>query len=225
MGVVQMSKGILNPCSEALLSEPAIVAGLAKATLGNNSKVDWDLMISNYDHIRDLIEKVIPGFEQYNERVREPGGFYLPNPNRNQEFSTADGKAHFTCTPLPSHKLEPDQYLMMTIRTHDQFNTTIYGLDDRYRGIYHERRVILMNPDDLEAEQLKPGDVLDLISEYDGQQRIARKFIAVAYDIPSKCVATYFPEANVLIPVNRYARESKTPISKSVVIRVKKVEQ
>lgn len=225
MGVVQMSKGILNPCSEALLSEPAIVAGLAKATLGSKSKVDWNLMISNYDHIRDLIEKVIPGFERYNERVREPGGFYLPNPNRNQEFSTANGKAHFTRNPLPSHKLEPDQYLMMTIRTHDQFNTTIYGLDDRYRGIYHERRVILMNPDDLEAEQLKPGDVLDLISEYDGQQRIARKFIAVAYDIPSKCVATYFPEANVLIPVNHYARESKTPISKSVVIKVKKVEE
>lgn len=223
MGVVQMSKGILEPCSEALLSEPAIVAGLAKATLGSKSKVDWEQLISNYDHIRDLIEKVIPGFENYNERVREPGGFYLPNPNRNQEFSTADGKAHFTRTPLPSHRLAPDQYLMMTIRTHDQFNTTIYGLDDRYRGIYHERRVIMMNPDDLEAEQIKPGDVLDLISEYDGQQRIARKFIAVAYDIPSKCVATYFPEANVLVPVNHYARESKTPISKSVVIRVKKM--
>ena len=110
---------------------------------------------------------------------------------------------------------------MMTIRTHDQFNTTIYGLDDRYRGIYHERRVILMNPEDLEAAQLKSGDQLDLISEYDGQKRIAHKFIAVAYDIPRQCVATYFPEANVLIPVNHFARESKTPISKSVVIKVK----
>lgn len=224
MGVVQMSKGILNPCSDELLSEPAIVAGVAQATLGNKSKVAWDELINNYDQIRDLIEKVIPGFERYNERVREPGGFYLPNPNRNREFSTADGKAHFTQTALPSHPLAADQYLMMTIRTHDQFNTTIYGLGDRYRGIYKERRVILMNPDDLEAEQIQPGDVLDLISEYDGQQRIARKFIAVSYDIPSKCVATYFPEANVLVPVNRYARESKTPISKSVVIRVKKAQ-
>jgi molybdopterin-dependent oxidoreductase alpha subunit len=222
MGVVQLSKGILEPCSDALLSEPAIVAGLAKATLGSRSKIDWDHLLSNYDHIRDLIEKIIPGFEQYNERVREPGGFYLPNPNREQEFSTADGKAHFTCNPLPSHHLAPDQYLMMTIRTHDQFNTTIYGLDDRYRGIYHERRVILMNPADMELEQIEPGDVLDLSSEYDGQQRIARSFIAVAYDIPSKCVATYFPEANVLVPVNHYARESKTPISKSVVIQVKR---
>ena len=225
MGVVQMSKGILEPCSEALLSEPAIVAGLAKATLGSRTKVDWTQLINNYDDIRALIEKVIPGFENYNERVREPGGFYLPNPNRKQEFSTADGKAHFSLNKLPKIQLASNQYLMMTIRTHDQFNTTIYGLDDRYRGIYHERRVILMNPEDLEAAQLKSGDQLDLISEYDGQKRIAHKFIAVAYDIPRQCVATYFPEANVLIPVNHFARESKTPISKSVVIKVKKVEE
>jgi molybdopterin-dependent oxidoreductase alpha subunit len=225
MSVVQMSKGILEPCSDALLSEPAIVTGLAKATLGNKSKIDWENLLSNYDNIRDLIEKVIPGFENYNERVREPGGFYLPNPNREQKFSTEDGKAHFSLTELPNIPLKSDQYLMMTIRTHDQFNTTIYGLDDRYRGIYNERRVILMNRADMEAANLKAGELLDLISEYDGQQRVARKFIAVAYDIPSQCVATYFPEANVLIPVNKFARESKTPISKSVVIRVRKHEE
>jgi anaerobic selenocysteine-containing dehydrogenase len=177
MGVVQMSKGILNPCSEALLSEPAIVAGLAKATLGNKSKVDWDQLISNYDHIRDLIEKVIPGFEQYNERVREPGGFYLPNPNRNQEFSTADGKAHFTCTPLPSHRLEPDQYLMMTIRTHDQYNTTIYGLDDRYRGIRNERRVILMNTEDMRELGLRSKQKVDLTSHFHFNNRWHSHFV------------------------------------------------
>ncbi len=221
MGVVQSSQGVLKPCSSLLLSEPAIVAGIAQATLGARSQVDWAAMIDNYDLIRDRIAEVIPGFDDYNRKVREPGGFYLPNGPREQDFSKAKGgKAHFTLNELPKWKLAADQYLMMTIRSHDQFNTTIYGLDDRYRGIYRDRRVVMMNRKDLEAAKIKPGQWVDLISEYDGQTRIAPKFMAVAYDIPQQCIATYFPEANVLIPVTKFARGSKTPISKSVVVKI-----
>jgi len=220
MGVVQMSKGILQPASEHLLSEPMIVAHLAKATLGNRTRVDWDKLVSNYDHIRDLIERVVPGFEHYNERVRQPGGFYLPNGARERQFNTPAGKALFTVNQMAAWELAPDEFVMMTIRSHDQFNTTIYGLDDRYRGIYNERRVVLMNPADMEREGLAAGQVVDLHGEHQGEQRVARKFLVVPYELPSRCVATYFPEANVLVPVDAYARKSKTPISKSVVIRI-----
>jgi molybdopterin-dependent oxidoreductase alpha subunit len=224
MGVVQMSKGSLRPCSNELLSEPAIVAGLAKATLGKKTDLDWDSLIANYDNIRALIEKVIPGFENYNERVREPGGFYLPNPNRQQEFATKDKKAHFTITKLPKNKLAADEFLMMTIRTHDQFNTTIYGMNDRYRGIYNERRVVLMHPKDLDEAGFYPQQIVDIVSNYDQQERVARQFMVLPYNIPRQCLATYFPEANVVIPYNHVARESKTPISKSVVVTLRKAE-
>jgi len=193
---------------------------LAKATLGNRSRVDWDKLTSNYDHIRDLIERVIPGFENYNERVRQPGGFYLPNGARERQFNTPAGKALFTVNQMAAWELAPNEFVMMTIRSHDQFNTTIYGLDDRYRGIYNERRVVLMNPADMEREGLAAGQVVDLHGEHQGEQRVARKFLVVPYELPSRCVATYFPEANVLVPVDAYARKSKTPISKSVVIRI-----
>ncbi len=222
MGVVQSSQGVLKPCSDLLLSEPAIVAGIAQATLGARSKVDWAGMTENYDLIRDRIAEVIPGFDDYNKKVREPAGFYLPNGPRERDFSKAKGgKAQFTLNKLPQWNLAADQYLMMTIRSHDQFNTTIYGLDDRYRGIYRDRRVVMMNRKDMDAAQIKPGQWVDLVSEYDGQTRIAPKFMAVAYDIPQQCIATYFPEANVLVPVTQFARGSKTPISKSVIVKVK----
>ncbi|MCB0585357.1 MAG: FdhF/YdeP family oxidoreductase [Phaeodactylibacter sp.] len=222
MGVVHSSQGILPPPSEHLLSEPAIIAGMAKATLGSRSKVDWDKMIANYDHIRDAIEAVVPGFEDYNRRVREPGGFYLPNGAREQQFNTPSGKAHFTVNPLPENGLAEEEYLMMTIRSHDQYNTTIYGLDDRYRGVYNERRVVLMNEEDMQADGLKKGDVVDLTGNYRGQERVARSFIVVPYDIPRRCVATYFPEANVLVPIDSVAKGSKTPASKRVVVRVRR---
>jgi molybdopterin-dependent oxidoreductase alpha subunit len=224
MGVIHSSEGTLSPPSPHLLSEPAIVAGLAKATLGDRTKVDWDHLISNYDHIRDLIEAVIPGFEDYNRRVREPGGFYLPNGARKQEFNTRTGKAHFTVVERPKPApLAEGEYLMMTIRSHDQFNTTIYGLHDRYRGIYSERRVVLMNEEDMVAAQLKTQDRVDLIGEYQGVVRRADNFLVVPFAIPRSCVATYFPEANVLVPLEQYARGSKTPASKSVKVRVEKV--
>jgi molybdopterin-dependent oxidoreductase alpha subunit len=220
MGIIHSSKGILPPCSEHLLSEPAIVARLAKTTLGERTKVDWDRMVENYDHIRDVIEQVVPGFDNYNDRVKQPGGFYLPNGARNGEFNTAAGKALFTLNEVPQPKVGPDEYIMMTIRSHDQYNTTIYGLDDRYRGIYNERRVVLMNREDMAEESLESGSVVDLTSEFKGEIRIARKFIVVPYDIPRRCVAVYFPEANVLVPIDSYARGSKTPASKSVGVRI-----
>jgi molybdopterin-dependent oxidoreductase alpha subunit len=220
MGIVHSSQGVLTPCSEHLRSEPAIVAGLAKAVLGAHSKIDWDGMAANYDHIRDAIEHVIPGFEDYNRRVRQPEGFYLPNGAREGKFNTPSGKAHFTVNEVPAHELEKDQYIMMTVRSHDQYNTTIYGLDDRYRGIYSERRVVLMNRDDMARDGLEKGQVVDLVGEYKGERRIAHKFIALPYKIPPRCVATYFPEANVLVPIDSYARGSRTPASKSVTIRI-----
>jgi len=224
MAVVETSQGRLQPASEHLLSEPAIVAGLAKATLSSRSNIDWDGLMANYDRIRDHIEHVVPGFENYNERVRQPGGFYLPNPISNREFKTKDSRAHFTIHPLPHLELKPDQFLMMTMRSHDQFNTTIYGLDDRYRGIRNGRRVVFLNPDDMRFFRLKDGQVVNLVSHFEGEERTARHFIVVPYSIPRRCAATYFPEANVLVPVRYFADKSHTPASKSVVISIRPAE-
>lgn len=222
MGVVQMSKGGLIPVSDNLLSEPLIVCGIAKATLGNRSKVNWSLYEQHYDYIRNDIELVIPGFDNYNQKVRKPGGFYLPNGSRERRFNTATGKAQFTNTEVSFHKTAPSEYMMMTIRSHDQFNTTIYGLDDRYRGVYNERRIIFMNKYDIEQESLKPGDVVDLYNNHGGRERVARKFIVVEFNIPQGCTATYFPEANVLVPIETTADRSNTPMSKMVILRIKK---
>ncbi len=223
MGVVQTSKGILKPCSPQLKSETAIVCDLAAATLGSKTLVEWTKMRDNYDNIRDLIEKVIAGFDDYNHRVRQPAGFYLPNAPRERRFTTADEKAHFTINDAPKWALKQGEYMMMTIRTHDQFNTTIYGLDDRYRGIYNERRVVLMNEKDMTTEGLRPHDVVDLYSHFNGVVRESKRYIVVPYDIPQGDVATYFPEANTLIPIDSFADKSLTPTSKSVVVTMKKV--
>ncbi len=222
-GVVHKSEGSKTPASEHLLSEPKIVTELAKATLsGSINRLNWDELASNYDRIRDMIEKTIPGFDDFNKRVRKDGGFYLPNPARDGKFKTTSDKAHFTINALADHQLSENEFLMMTIRSHDQYNTTIYGLNDRYRGIHNGRRVIFMNQEDIQSQGLRKGDEIDIISRYDGVERKAEKFTVVPYDIPSKNVATYFPEANAVIPHNRFARGSQTPISKSVVIRLGK---
>lgn len=222
MGVVQSSQGVLKPISDQLLSEPAIVCRLALATIGHRTKVDWKKYIVNYDQIRDDIERTISGFDQFNKRVREPGGFYLPNCNREGKFSTPSAKAQFNIAKVAMPVLKEDELLMMTIRSHDQFNTTIYGLDDRYRGIYNERRVVLMNQHDIHKHQLKDGDVVDLFNYADGIKRTANKFVVVAYAIPQKCCATYFPETNVLVPISSVAYKSNTPCSKQVVVKIKK---
>jgi molybdopterin-dependent oxidoreductase alpha subunit len=218
MGVVQASRGSLRPASTHLLSEPLIVARLAQATLGERSKINWTELAGDYDLIRSHIERVIPGFEDYNRRVRAPGGFYLPNGARERQFKTASGRAVFTVHELPRHELEPGQFLMMTMRSHDQFNTTVYGLDDRYRGIYNGRRVVLLNAEDMREAGLTAGQTVDLVSHFEGRERVARAFRVVPYSIPRRSAATYFPEANVLVPIGSVAERSNTPASKSVLI-------
>ena len=220
-GVVHLSRGNKKPVSDMLYSEPKIVAGLAKATLGNGL-INWDELIADYDRIRDLIEQTIPGFENYNQRIRKGGGFYLPNAAREGIFNTASAKAQFTINQLAKHDLADGEFLMMTIRSHDQFNTTIYGLHDRYRGIHHGRRVVFVNPTDIGKMNLQKGDAVDIISRYDNVERRADRFIVVPYQIPTQCLATYFPEANAVVPYNHYAWGSQTPISKSVVVRLSK---
>jgi molybdopterin-dependent oxidoreductase alpha subunit len=221
MGVVQISRGRLEPASTEILSEPQIVARLARATLEHRTTVDWEELANDYDKIRDVIERVIPGFDDYNRRVREPGGFYLPNAARNRVFNTKTGKAQFTVHELPEHDLGPGQFLMMTIRSHDQFNTSVYTENDRYRGISDGRRVVFLNEEDIAAAGLRAQQVVDLVSHFEGEERIARRFVVVPYDIPRRCAATYFPEANVLVPVRNVALKSNTPVSKSVVISIR----
>lgn len=224
MGVVHQSQGVLPPASDQLLSEVEIVVKLAQATLGEQHSINWGQYLESYDHIRDDIEQVIPGFKQYNDRVREPGGFYLPNAARTGKFNTDNGKAKFTINEMPDLSLDENELMMMTIRSHDQYNTTIYGLNDRYRGIYNERRVILMNQADMKDRNLSNGDLVNLYGTYKGEVREARKFVVVQYEIPERCCATYFPEANTLVPIDQMAHTSKTPASKSIKITVTKRE-
>jgi molybdopterin-dependent oxidoreductase alpha subunit len=222
MGIVHQSRGHLEPCFEKLLSETAIVANLANITL-KSSNTNWIRLTSNYDLIRDKIEATIPGFENYNKRVRIKGGFYLPNNARENNFEpTETGKANFSINKPSEIALEKDQFIMMTIRTHDQFNTTIYGLNDRYRGVLNERRVIFMNAEDMKKAGLQKLDLVDLTSHFKNEKREAKGFLAIPYSIPQQCTATYFPEANVLVPLKSTADISNTPTSKAVIITIKK---
>jgi len=220
MGAVHASQGVLRPASDALRSEPAIVAGLAQAVLSERSRVRWSWLVEDYDRIRDDIAAVIPDFEDFNTRVRRPGGFVLPNPVRELRFPTDSGRARFTVHPVPASGLAPGQLLLTTIRSHDQYNTTIYGLDDRYRGIRGGRRVVFMNEDDIRERALEPGMPVDLVSRFRDETRTAERFTVVAYPIPRGSAAAYFPEANPLVPLGRFAPGSRTPASKSIVIEV-----
>ena len=222
MGIVHSSSGHLTPLSDSLLSEPAIVAGIAKATL-KDSSTNWSSLVKDYDNVRNKIEATIPGFENYNSRVREKGGFYLPNNAREKDFTpTHTGKANFTINEVSDIHLEKNQFIMMTIRTHDQYNTTIYGLDDRYRGILKERRVVFMNPKDMKIQGLTKLDKVDLTSHFNGEERTAKGFLVIPYSIPKQCTATYFPEANVLVPIQSKGRISNTPTSKTIIITIHK---
>ncbi len=221
MGVVQRSRGTFEPAGPDLLSEPQIVARLAQATLGDQSPTRWQWLADDYPRIRALIEQVVPGFERYEERVRAPGGFYLPNGPRAGVFETGSGKARFTASRFEAQRLEPGQLLMMTVRSHDQYNTTIYGLEDRYRGLSGDRRVVLLNPEDLRERGLAPGQVVDLFSHFRGEVRVARRFVTVPYDLPRGGACTYYPETNVLVPIDSTADKSGTPTSKSVVISIR----
>jgi molybdopterin-dependent oxidoreductase alpha subunit len=224
MGVVQMSKGMLEPISKDLLNENQIVCRMAKATLGSRSVIDWNKFEKSYDAVRDAIAKVIPGFENYNQKVRIPAGFYLPNGPREGKFENVEfgSRVGFNIAGLPTHEMREGEYRMTTIRSHDQFNTTIYGLDDRYRGIHNERRVIFMNPNDVAKAGFKNGELVDLYNNFGGRERVARLFVVVPYNIPEGNTATYYPEANVLIPIDSVAEKSNTPTSKLVFISIKK---
>jgi molybdopterin-dependent oxidoreductase alpha subunit len=222
MGVVHSSRGNLDPPSDELLSEPVLVARLAAATLGSRSSVNWMHLVEDYDRIRDLIGRIVPGCEEMNRRVRHKGGFYLPNAARENEYRTKSGKANFAVSTMERIELAPGRFLMTTLRSHDQYNTTIYGLDDRYRGIFNGRRVVLMNEEDMREQGWRPGERFDITSHFQNsgeeEVRTAQCFLAVPYDIPRRCVATYFPEANVLVPIGSVALKSNTPTSKSVVV-------
>jgi molybdopterin-dependent oxidoreductase alpha subunit len=221
MSVVHASHGVLNPGSTMLRSEPWIAARLAKATLGPTDPVDWDAMAGDYDRIRDLIEKTIPGFHDFNERVRRPGGFTLVNPAAERQFATETGKARFMTLAIPADpRPAPDRLLLTTIRSHDQFNTTIYGNDDRYRGVYNARRVVFMNARDVERLGLVDRQVVDLIGEHAGADRVCPRFAVIVHDIPEGSAAAYFPETNPLIARDDVDPRSLTPSSKSVVVRV-----
>lgn len=222
MGMVHASRGRLEPAGEQLLSEPAIVARLARAVLGEASSTPWARFEGDYGLIRDRIARVVPGFEDFNAKVARPGGFALPHaPRDERRFPTATGKANFTAAPVEYPQVPQGRLLLQTLRSHDQYNTTVYGLDDRYRGIRNGRRVVLVHPEDAAAHGLADGAYADLTSEWsDGRERVARGFRVVHYPTARGCAAAYYPETNVLVPLDATADTSNTPASKSIVIRL-----
>jgi len=225
MSMVHASKGLNPPASDQLKSEPAIVAGIARAVLGEDDAVDWSGLVADYDRIRDLIARVFPdAFAGYNERVRVPGGFRLPVPPSDRVWKTGSGKANFLVhAPKAGDPRQGDASVMIltTLRSHDQYNTTIYGQNDRYRGVFGRRDVVFANPDDIAARGLSSGDRIDLAAAFDsGGERIVRGFTLVARDIPRGCLAAYYPETNILVDLDDRDTRSGTPAYKSVPVRL-----
>lgn len=230
MSMVHASTGSNEPASETLMSEPAIVCGMAQATLGS-AKVDWQAFAASYDRIRSKISATIPGFEDFNVRVREPHGFYLGNSAAEREWHTESGKAQFRATCLPPqlpHEIAQQQsgekvLTLQTMRSHDQYNTTIYGLDDRYRGIYGQRKVLMMNAADITAQGFADGDLVDVFTVADdGIERSVQAFRITRYDIPAGNCAAYYPETNPLVPLSSYGDRSYTPTSKAIPVVLRK---
>jgi molybdopterin-dependent oxidoreductase alpha subunit len=222
MSMVHASAGKLKPASPALLSEPAIVAGMAKATL-TNSKVNWLELVTDYDLIRDLIEKTLPGFENYNQRIRIPGGFRMPLPPTERIWPTPTGKAMFSLFEGVDENAKGvgDNVLrLVTLRSHDQYNTTIYAMDDRYRGVFGRRDILFMNEGDMAQLGLEHGDRVDITTALPGSKLRLDDITVVAYSIASGTVGAYYPEANVLVPLDYLDKESGTPSYKSVPINV-----
>ena len=220
MGVVHSSTGKLQPASKSLRSEPSIVSGIGEACFGD-TPFSWTKYGSNHDETRNLIESVLPGFTDYNQRVRQKGGFYLPNgPRDGPTWNTPSGKATMHVHQFPERAISEDRFILMTIRSHDQYNTTIYGMDDRYRGVYNARRVVMMNPQDMHKLGLHPSDYIDLTSHFNERTIDSPKWKVVPYEIPRGNLAAYFPEANVLIPLESVAKGSNTPTSKWVEVSV-----
>ncbi|MDX1755512.1 MAG: FdhF/YdeP family oxidoreductase [Marinobacter sp.] len=226
--MVHLSYGQLNPHSPHLKSEPAIVAGMAKATLGNHP-IDWDRAVADYGRIREMIADIVPGFDHVNEKLHHPGGFHLPNKAGERVWNTVSGKARFTPSELPGALVskavlenggKPD-LILQTMRSHDQYNTTLYGLDDRYRGVFGMRDVVFLNREDITRLGFEPGDRVDLISLWeDGRERRVAGFTLVEYDMPTGQAAAYYPETNPLVPLDSYGDRSFTPTSKFIAIRL-----
>ena len=220
MGAVHLSKGMLKPASAQLRSEVGIVCALGKELFGS-APVDWDGFAGDYSTIRDSIARVIPGFADFNERVAVPGGFLLANAVRDKrEFDTESGKAEFSASEVEAVTVPAGRLLLQTMRSHDQYNTTIYGLNDRYRGVHNGRRVVFVNPDDIRTLDLVDGQIVDIVSEWKDHDRRAEAFRIVSYPTARGCAAAYFPETNVLIPLDSLAEKSRTPTSKSILVRL-----
>jgi molybdopterin-dependent oxidoreductase alpha subunit len=221
IGHVHRSCGCLEPASSELRSEPWIVAQMARTVLGDRSRVPWSHLASDYRLIRDAIAGVVPGFRDFNRRVLEPGGMYLPNPARERQFNLPGDRARFTVQPLDQEPLAVGQFLLTTVRSHDQFNTAVFALNDRYRGIRGERRVVLMNPQDMQQLGFVAGQAVDLAGVETDRPRLARLFHAIPYNIPRGCAAAYFPEANPIVPIGHTDPESCTPASKGVPVIIR----
>src|ERR1700747_3318539 len=216
MAIINPSQGFLRPASPDLLSDVAIIANLAHATLGSRTTTNWLGFSAEYHHIRGAISRVIPGFENFNARLAKEKFFYLPNGAKQRIFKTSSGNAKLTVCPIPKHDLKPDEFLLTTIRSHDQFNSTIYGLNDRYRGVFNGRRVLFLNPLDMEARNLRAGQIVDIYSHFEGELRKAPRFAVVPYAIARRSAAAYYPETNVLIPIRSVAAKSNQPAAKYI---------
>jgi len=223
MSLIHPSSGVLPPASTQLRSEVAIVCDLALAVLGADHPVPWSSFRDDYDAIRDRIERVVPGFDRFNERIREPGGFGLPHgPRDERRFDTSTGRAGFAVTEVTATSRPAGQLVLQTLRSHDQYNTTIYGFDDRYRGISGNRHVIMVNADDIAELGFRDGEVVDIISVFPDRERRASGYRLVEYPTPRGSAAAYFPETNVLVALDHQSPEAGTPASKAVPIRLER---
>ncbi len=225
MGSVHLSRGSLTPSSDCMRSEVGIICELAEAVLGADHPVEWSALAVDYDRIRDHVAAVVPGFDGFNERVRQPDGFLLPHPPRDgREFPTDSGKAVLTANELQWLRTPPGRLVLQTLRSHDQYNTTIYGHDDRYRGIKGNRRIIMVNPDDIDELGLVDGQSVSIISEFEStdglQERRVDHFAVVSYATPRGNAAAYYPETNPLVPLDHVATKSNTPVSKGIIVRL-----
>jgi molybdopterin-dependent oxidoreductase alpha subunit len=224
MGIINPSQGFFPPASRELMSDVAILCQLAHATFGSRSTINWLGFAADYNLIRDSISRVIPGFENFNARLKSEGFFYLPNAAKRRIFKTSSGKAKMTVCPIPKHNLQPGEFLLTTIRSHDQFNSTIYGLNDRYRGVFSGRRVIFLNPLDMQEQNLRTGQVVDIYSHFEGEVRKAPRFAIVPYAIARRSAAAYYPETNVLVPIRNVAAKSNQPVFKCIRITLTPVD-
>jgi molybdopterin-dependent oxidoreductase alpha subunit len=225
MSMVHRSHGKLTPASPDLLSEVAIISRLARRTLAGGASIPWEEFEADYDLIRDSIARVIPGFQDFNERIKEPDGFRLPNPVNDFTYPTPSGKAVFTANEFASLQTPPGHLVLQSLRSHDQWNTIPYALNDRYRGIHDARHIVMVNPDDLAELGLVDRDVVDIVSVWDDDiERRARRFTVVAYPTARGSAASYYPETNVLVPLDSVAAISNTPTSKGIIVRLEKVD-